>query len=85
MDGVEARVPAVVGDGGAAKHFGARSVDDAGFFGGAFDVDAVLVGAGGEDDFVAEHALVATDGVAHDRGVGVADVREAVGVVDRSR
>ena len=37
---------------------------DAGFLGGALDVDAVLVGAGGHHDFIAAHALVAANGVA---------------------
>ncbi len=54
-----------------------------GFARGAFDVDAVLVRAGGHHHVVAEHALVTADGVAHDRRVGVADVRQAVRVVDR--
>ncbi len=39
---------------------------DACFFGGAFDVHAVFIGAGGHDHVVAAHALVAADGVAHD-------------------
>ncbi len=55
----------------------------AGFFGGALDVDAVFVSAGGHHDLVAAHALVAADGVTHDRGIRVADVRQAVRVVDR--
>ena len=55
----------------------------AGFFRGAFDVHAMLVGAGGHRHVVAAHAFVAPDGVAHDGRVGVADVRQAVGVVDR--
>src|SRR5208283_3398840 len=56
---------------------------DAGFFGGAFDVDAVLVGAGGHHDVVAAHAFVAANRITHHGGVGVADVRQAVRVVDR--
>ncbi len=56
---------------------------DACLFGGALDVDAVLVRAGGHDDVVAAHAFVAADGVAHDRRIRVADVRQAVRVVDR--
>src|SRR6266478_6217078 len=56
---------------------------NAGFFGGALDVDAVFVGAGGHDHVVAAHAFVAADGVAHDGRVGVADVRQAVRVIDR--
>ena len=67
-------------------HFGYEfGFRDAGFLGGALDVDAVFVGAGGQDDLVAQHALVAAYGVAHDRGVRMADVREAVRVVDRRR
>ncbi len=56
-----------------------------GFARGALDVDAMLVRAGGHHHVVAEHALVAADGVAHDRRVGVADVWQAVRVVDRRR
>src|SRR5260370_10643043 len=43
----------------------------AGFFGGALDVDAVLVGTGGHDHVVAAHALVAADGIAPAGRVGV--------------
>ncbi len=56
---------------------------NAGFFGGALDVDAVLVGSGGHDHVVATHALVAAYGVTDDGRVGVANVRQAVRVVDR--
>ncbi len=65
-------------------HFGDEfGFRDAGFFGGAFDVDAVLIGAGGHDNVVAAHTLEASNGVADDRRVGVTNVRQAVGVVDR--
>src|SRR4029077_6813151 len=67
-------------------HFGdVFGFGDAGLFGGAFDVDAVLVGAGGHDDVVAAHALVAADDIGDDGGVGVADVGEPIGVVDGRR
>ncbi len=57
---------------------------DAEFFGGAFDIDAVLVGAGEVGDVEAAHALVARDHVADDGGVGRADVRAGVRVIDGS-
>src|SRR5216683_1562802 len=60
--------------------FGFRN---AGLFRGALDVDAVLIGAGGHDHVVAAHAFVAADGVAHDGRVSVADMRQAVRVVNR--
>src|ERR1700680_3547446 len=52
-------------------------------FGGALDVDTMLVGAGGEDRVEALHPLEASDGIGGDGGVGVADVRRGVGVRDR--
>ena len=57
---------------------------DSGFFGGAFDIDAMLVGAGQVGDIVATHSFVAGDDVADDGGVGRADVRARVRVVDGS-
>jgi len=67
-------------------HFGDEfGFGDACFFRGAFDVDAVFVGAGGHHDVVAAHALVAANHVGDDGGVRVADVREPVGVVDGRR
>ena len=51
--------------------------------GGAFNVDAVLVGAGGEDGVESLHVFQRADGIGGDGGVGVADVRSGVGVVDR--
>src|SRR6185369_12233277 len=66
----------------AGDKFGFR---DAGFLRGALDVDAVLIGAGGHDHVEAAHALKPAHGVADDGGVDVADVRQAVGVVDRRR
>ena len=57
---------------------------DSGFFGGAFDVDAVLVSAGQVGDIVAAHSFVAGDDVADDGGVGRADVGARVRVVDGS-
>ncbi len=56
---------------------------DARFLRRALDVDAVLVGTGSHDYVVAAHAFVAADGVAHDGRIGVADMRQAVRVVDR--
>ncbi len=46
-------------------------------------LDAVLVGAGEEEDVVAVEPLEAGDGVGRDRLVGVADVGRAVGIGDR--
>ena len=52
--------------------------------GGALDLLAVLVGAGGEDHrLVTLHALQALDRVGGDGGVGVADVGSGVDVIDR--
>src|SRR5580704_13728115 len=51
----------------------------------AFDVDAVLVGAGDVGNIVAAHAFVAGDDVADDGGVCRADVRARVGVIDGRR
>src|ERR1035437_8346271 len=48
----------------------------------AFDVDAVLIGAGGEDGMKALHPFERPDGIGGDGGVGVADVGGGVGVVD---
>ena len=56
---------------------------DAGGGGGALDLLAVLVGAGEEEGVVAEQAVAAGDDVGGDGGVGVADVRARVDVVDR--
>ncbi len=56
---------------------------DAGGGGGALDLLAVLVGAGEEEGIVAEQAVAAGDDVGGDGGVGVADVRARVDVVDR--
>ena len=47
------------------------------------NLDAVLVGAGGEQHVVAVDALEARDRVRGDHLVGVADMRRAVGVGDR--
>ena len=49
----------------------------------ALNLLAVLVGAGEEVGVVAEEAVAAGDGVGHKGGVGVADVRARVDVVDR--
>jgi hypothetical protein len=56
---------------------------DAGGGGAALDLLAVLVGAGEEEGVVAEQAVAAGDDVGDDGGVGVADVRARVDVVDR--
>ena len=50
----------------------------------ALDLLPVLVGAGEEPGVHAHHALAAGDGVAHDRGVGVPDMRPRIDVVDRA-
>jgi hypothetical protein len=72
------QIAPLVGHSGDKFGFG-----DVGLFRGAFYVDAVFVGAGGHHHFVAAHALVAANHVGDHRGVGVADVRQAVCVVDR--
>jgi len=54
----------------------------AGGAGGALDLLAVLVGAGGQHGAVALHRLEAPHQVGHDGGVGVADVRSRVHIVD---
>ncbi len=56
----------------------------AGGLGGAFHFLAMLVGAGGERDLEALHALEALDRVGRNRGVRVADMRRGVHVIDRS-
>ena len=58
--------------------------DLAGGLGGALDLLAVLVGAGGQHGVVALHALEARDGLGGDGGVRVPDVRRGVHVVDGS-
>ena len=58
---------------------------DAGGGGAALDLLAVLVGAGEEEGVVAEEAVAAGDDVGGDGGVGVADVRARVDVVDGGR
>ena len=55
----------------------------AGFFSCALDVNTMLVRARGHHHFVAAHALVAANGVRHYGRICVADVRQAVRVVDR--
>ena len=56
---------------------------DAGGDGGALDLLPVLVGAGEEEDVLAEEAVAAGEDVGDDGGVGVADVGACVDVVDR--
>src|ERR1700719_751088 len=56
---------------------------DSQLLGSAFDIYAMLVGAGDKCNVVAAHALVARDDVADDRGVGGAYVRPRVSVIDR--
>src|SRR5882757_7780612 len=53
------------------------------FLRGAFDVHAVLVRTRGHHDFVAAHALVTANRISNDRRIRVADVWQAVRVVDR--
>src|SRR5690606_37166871 len=53
--------------------------------GGALNFESMLVGAGEEERLVTQQAVPAGDGVGHDRGVGVADVRGVVDVVDGGR
>ena len=52
---------------------------------GLLDLLAVLVGAGEEEDLAAVQAHEAGQRVAGERGVGVADMRGVVDVVDRRR
>src|SRR5215467_8307198 len=59
------------------RHLGSRSR--------TFNVDAMLVRPGQKKRVVAEHALAARDGVAHNAGIGVPNVRSRVHVVDRRR
>jgi len=54
----------------------------AGALGGALHIDAMLVGAGGQHGLVTLHALEALHQVGHDGGVGVADMRRGIHVVD---
>ena len=56
---------------------------DAVGLGGPGDLEAVLVGAGEEEDVVADQAVPAGQGVGGDRRVGVPDVGHVVHVVDR--
>ena len=56
--------------------------DRPGGLGGLLHLLAVLVGAGEEVDVVAEQAVPASDGVADDGGVRVAEVRLGGDVVD---
>jgi hypothetical protein len=58
---------------------------DAVLLGGPLDLEAVLVGAGEEDDIVTPQPPPASQRVGGERGVGVADVRRVVDVVDRRR
>ena len=72
-----------------ALEFGGNDVGEflrrfAGGCGGALDLLAVLIGAGGEHNVVTLHALPALNGIGGDGGVGVADVRRGVHVIDRS-
>ena len=56
-----------------------------GGLGRLLDLEAVLVGAGEEEDVVAEQAVPAGERVGDDGGVGVAEVGHVVDVVDRRR
>ena len=56
---------------------------DARFFRGAFDIHTVFVGAGSHHHVITAHAFIAADGVADDGRIRVANVRQAVRVVDR--
>ena len=53
-----------------------------GELGGALDLLAVLVGAGEEPRVDAKGSLAARDGIADDGGVGVAQVRTRIDVID---
>ena len=55
---------------------------DAGGGGGALDLLAVLVGAGEEVCVVAEETVATGDDVGRNGGVGVADVRARIDVID---
>src|SRR5207302_8039038 len=50
--------------------------------GDAFDIDAVLVGAGQQEDVVTAQAVIAGDRIGGDGGVGVANVGYVIGVID---
>ena len=56
---------------------------DSGFFGGALDIDAVLVRTCEIGDVISAHAFVARNHIADDCGVGRADVRTRIRVIDR--
>ena len=64
---------------------GERLRVESGGIGGLLDLQPVLVGAGEEQDVLAEQAVPAGEGVADDRRVGMAQVRFSVDVVDRRR
>ena len=55
---------------------------DARLFGGAFDVHAMFVGPGEVGDVVSAHAFVARNHVADDSGIGRADMRPRVRVIN---
>lgn len=58
---------------------------DAAFARGFDHLEAVLVGAGLEEDVAAVLALIARDRVGGDHLIGMADMRTAIGIVDCCR
>ncbi|MPN37373.1 hypothetical protein SDC9_184890 [bioreactor metagenome] len=54
------------------------------FFGGALHLLAVLVGAGQEKGRIARSTMKARQHVAQHRGIGVADMRLVVDIINRS-
>src|SRR5208283_2685184 len=72
-----------------ALKFGGDSVGEfarrfAGALGRALHIYTMLVGTGGEYGMVALHGFEALIKVGHDGGVGVANVRRGIHVIDRS-
>ena len=56
---------------------------DAGFLGGLLDLLAVLIDPGEVENFLAFQPMIARDDIGEHLLVGVADVRRAIGVIDR--
>ena len=57
--------------------------EQTGLLGGALDFLSVLVGTGQEPGVKAQRALAAADGIRDHRGIGVAEVRPRIHVIDR--
>src|SRR5574341_2364329 len=74
------KLPEIVKDRNIAVH--ELTGREAELLSGALDIDSVFVGAGEIGDVVALHALVTSDGIADDGGIGGADVRTRVGIIN---